>query len=626
MTSPEYGMAHKHSHPYAMILCMSIMLLILPPLLSMGADGTGGTFGGGTGSSDNPYLIEDLLDLQAVKDDPSRHYVLANDIDAGETRTWNGGAGFLPIGSSAHRFTGSLDGEGYAITGLYIHANATDHVGLFGFISHGTVMNLTLHHAEVTGRDHVGALAGWIWGGSVLTCHASGNVTGERDVGGLAGRNQYGTITACHAGATVTGDENVGGLVGRNHHGQVLNCHASGNVTGYSFDIGGLAGSNSGAVRNSCSHTRVSGSGSQVGGFAGSLDSGGSVADSYAAGPVLGFGDNIGGFVGIVHNGSVTGCFWDTETSGRNVSGGGIGKTTAEMNTLATFSTGGWDIGAVTETANPDPRYTWNMVDGEGYPFLTGKLPPQIPMVTNHNGETTSMVPVYILGAILAVLLALLAIQPPCLFERGPDRAGRVPGCYPQADVLPPSEVEPTGSASDLPSDGPSSQPIPQPPLSETEPGGATTDLPPYGPSSPSSPPSDQPRHAPSGPHPYPSSGPLPPPPFVPQPPPPSSPLPPPLSGPQPPPLSGPLPPPPSGPQPPPSSGPLPPPSSGPLPPLSSGQQPPPSSGPLPPLSSGQQPPPPSGPQPPPTSPPMSPFHPSTGTTPPRDHRTDPKE
>jgi hypothetical protein len=48
--------------------------------------------------------------------------------------------------------------------------------------------------------------------------------------------------------------------------------------------------------------------------------------------------------VGSILIGSITTSFWDLETSGQSTSDGGIGKTTAEMQTVSTFLFAGWDF------------------------------------------------------------------------------------------------------------------------------------------------------------------------------------------------------------------------------------------------------------------------------------------
>jgi hypothetical protein len=101
------------------------------------------------------------------------------------------------------------------------------------------------------------------------------------------------------------------------------------------------------------------------------------VSDSYAKGSVTG-NSSVGGLVGS-NNDTVSNSFWDRETSGMETSDGGVGKTTAEMMDIATFTdtrTEGldrpWDIIAVAHGETND-AYAWNIVAGESYPFLSGK-------------------------------------------------------------------------------------------------------------------------------------------------------------------------------------------------------------------------------------------------------------
>jgi hypothetical protein len=76
---------------------------------------------------------------------------------------------------------------------------------------------------------------------------------------------------------------------------------------------------------------------------------------------------NTGGLVGTDYGGTVIASFWDTQTSNANNSGGGTGKTTAEMQTKSTFTDAGWDF--VWETAN-GPNDVWAICEGVSYPKL----------------------------------------------------------------------------------------------------------------------------------------------------------------------------------------------------------------------------------------------------------------
>jgi len=80
-------------------------------------------------------------------------------------------------------------------------------------------------------------------------------------------------------------------------------------------------------------------------------------------------GVDVGGLNGYNNGGTATDSFWDTQTSGQSTSAGGTGKTTAEMQTLSTFTN--WNITSVTQKADTyaDHSYIWNIVDGSTYPF-----------------------------------------------------------------------------------------------------------------------------------------------------------------------------------------------------------------------------------------------------------------
>jgi len=123
-------------------------------------------------------------------------------------------------------------------------------------------------------------------------------------------------------------------------------------------------GQNSAAISDSYSTGNVTGD-DYVGGLVGKNED--TVSNSYSTGSVTG-DDYVGGLVGKNED-TISNSYWDTQTSGQAASDGGIGKTTAEMMDIATFDGVGWDITAV-DLGETNPAYTWNIVDGETYPFL----------------------------------------------------------------------------------------------------------------------------------------------------------------------------------------------------------------------------------------------------------------
>jgi hypothetical protein len=122
-----------------------------------------------------------------------------------------------------------------------------------------------------------------------------------------------------------------------------------------------------GSVSDSYSSGKVTGR-RRIGGLVG-LNDYGSVTHSYSTGTVNGESD-VGGLVGY-NKGTVNNCLWDIQTSGQVSSDGGTGKTTAQMKSVATFSSVGWNIIAVANLGARDSFYIWNMVNGVTYPFLS---------------------------------------------------------------------------------------------------------------------------------------------------------------------------------------------------------------------------------------------------------------
>ena len=155
----------------------------------------------------------------------------------------NSGSGFPPIGGS---FTGIFEGNGFQIRNLYV--NISGDAGLFADLGAGTIRNLGILNATVTGNNNAGGLVGKQTGlGSQITnCYATGTITATaQHAGGLVG-SQTGVLSKvanCYATANVAGNSNAGGLVGKQTgiQSEITNCYATGTVTGNN-NAGGLVG------------------------------------------------------------------------------------------------------------------------------------------------------------------------------------------------------------------------------------------------------------------------------------------------------------------------------------------------------------------------------------------------
>lgn len=173
---------------------------------------------------------------------------------------------WTPIGIGNYSFKGVFDGGNHKITSMNVRAADTHNVGIFGYVSGGTVKNLQVEGSvSYTGNTYVYGDVGGIVGclgdsGAVTNCLSKVTVEGSgkiANVGGVVGNLIAGTINLCWNEGTVNGGSgSVGGIVGTNRGGTVTNCANFGTVTG-SSTAGGISGS--GAVANSYNLGNVTG-------------------------------------------------------------------------------------------------------------------------------------------------------------------------------------------------------------------------------------------------------------------------------------------------------------------------------------------------------------------------------
>jgi hypothetical protein len=363
------------------------------------------------------YVISDITDfkqLLAFGQDDALKFKLANDIDLDTEPGF-----YIPY------LAGEFDGNGHKISNLSFNFDFVSNVGLFGYLTNnGKVTDLAAEKVNITGYCYVGGLVGWNIEGTVSNSYSTGSVIGGGMVAGLVGMNSEGIVSNSYSTSNVTGGGFVGGLVGINYKGTVSDSHSNNSVAGW-FIVGGLVGMNDGTVRKSYSSGSVTSdgdvgglvgtngegtisysystssvtcSGPCVGGLVGRSDGYSStMSNSYSTGSVTG-NSSVGGLVGLIvegnvsksySTGNVTGVtdvggligenegegtisnsFWDTQTSGQTTSDGGTGKTTAQMQDIATFSGAAWNIIAVALNET-NPTYIWNIVDNVTYPFLS---------------------------------------------------------------------------------------------------------------------------------------------------------------------------------------------------------------------------------------------------------------
>ena len=291
------------------------------------------SYGGGSGTSIDPYLIATKADLKYLSENTgewSKYFKQTADISFADADFqsggdfYNGGSGFIPIGSIDIAFTGGYDGNGHRVSNpKIIKPLINNYVGFFGFVhpsAGGVIKNLGIENVNFTGAE-VGGLAGCAEGITISNCYTTGTLSSGNNAGGIVSINPSCTINNCYSTCSVSGTNDVGGLVGYGL-GTISNCYSTGLVSGGSDGRGGLVGYNTATISN---------------------------------------------------------CFWDMQTSGTSngigpssylKTSGVTGKTTSEMKTNTTFLNAGWD------------ENIWYMDSGvnSGYPYLSWQNPSGTPL------------------------------------------------------------------------------------------------------------------------------------------------------------------------------------------------------------------------------------------------------
>ena len=340
----------------------SLFISLTTILVIFFSQDTKAQFAGGDGSSGTPWQVSTAIQLDSVRHYLNDYFVLVNDIDlsiatgdeSGEF--WNGGEGWVPIGTSEDPFTGELDGNTYVITGLTIIRPGGANQGLFGYMS-GSVSLLGIEDAEISGDQSVGIIAGWSIG-TISNSYVSGTVVGFVTAGGIIGYGVNTEITSCYANVLIDGGVGLmGGLAGYLESSDITSSYANVTITGMQ-SLGGLVGAgNDVVITTSYSVGSVIGTANNIGGLLGqSTDS--YIYESFASVQVEG-SSATGGLVGLADESSeVNDSYWNTETSGQATSEeGGTGLTTVEMFASENY-------------ANFDFNSDWDIYDGFGFPFL----------------------------------------------------------------------------------------------------------------------------------------------------------------------------------------------------------------------------------------------------------------
>ena len=317
---------------------------------------------GGTAHTDYDYMrVHDVYDLQNINAKLDGRYILAGDIDAGVTNTWNrtsnGIKGFLPIGEDYSKtFKGRFDGVGHTITRLHIRRENVGTLGLFGYVTTARIENLSLVDGDVEGNYSVGGIVGYAEDTVIRNVSYAGRVVGKHEVGGIVGYMSGGSIqNAWNAGAVRGRDANAGGIVGRATDAAVIqNVCNTGTVTTVQENAGGIVG----GIGNS------------------------TLQHAWNTGTVTG-SQQVGGIVGVADGGTVRHAVWKTDSAGQAVGSSinGAVVTTdvkvapeADMKKAATYTDWKDAHGNAIVATEGGKGTPWRIYEGKTTPMLTALM------------------------------------------------------------------------------------------------------------------------------------------------------------------------------------------------------------------------------------------------------------
>ena len=282
-----------------------------------------------------------------------------------------------PIGDSWSSYTGTFDGQGYTISGLYFNNPTSSYVGLFGNIgANGKISNVGVLDSYFQFREFGGGVCGVNYG-TVRDCKNTGSVRGFSTIGGVCGLNEKGgiiensfnegtvsgtgdnaqqvggvsgynngTIKSCYNTASVSGQESVGGVCGFNSVGTTINCFNEGTVSGQNF-VGGVCGNGCGVTTTNCFN-------------------GGTVSGQSHVSGVCGYDYN--------YDGTLTNCYYLSDTATGGINGKDVsGK--AEGKSIEQFKSGevAWLLNGSTSVPTEGSTLVWYQKLGDNadaYPVL----------------------------------------------------------------------------------------------------------------------------------------------------------------------------------------------------------------------------------------------------------------
>lgn len=227
-----------------------------------------GNFGGGNGTVENPWLVEDLADLKAVG--TTGYYLQTANITVTGTGNpivtsslsrafrgnYDGGNNTIFINSSSSytlfhetRSNSQISNIKIKTANISVSGNGSDmNVAFLCGRSNSSISNVHIEgNLSVTsaGSSKIGGMVARSDSGGVLNCSFTGNISvlgadNNGCLGGLISKVVHTSISNCFFNGTISSSGYVGGLLGEADYSPITNCYSSGKVVAGGTVAGGL--------------------------------------------------------------------------------------------------------------------------------------------------------------------------------------------------------------------------------------------------------------------------------------------------------------------------------------------------------------------------------------------------
>lgn len=354
-------------------LLLSLGLLLIPVKAAAFS-------GQGAGTNGSPYLIETCDELQEMNGDLTADYQLVSDIDC------SGKTDFAPIASfSGTHFSGSLDGNNFAINGLSM-TGRTDYTALFVYLEDATVRNLHFNGGTISTSSFGASLANFAKNSTITNVSSKADVTSSSTwaAGIVTVGYQTTSLSKVSYDGDVTATAYAAGLMSVAYDSiTISDSLVAGTMNTNIYPgsvIGGMAHGNTATVERVYSTATINADGVYIGGMFGTVDGSPTLSDLFYAGVM-----NIGS---STYHGAIIGTSFGTETRSNiyydedicgSCTQGGAGNG-SDTNTTAISGNASYFKG---NSSNPpldqwDFSSVWQTVTGD-YPILRVASAPTAP-------------------------------------------------------------------------------------------------------------------------------------------------------------------------------------------------------------------------------------------------------